>query len=133
MESKNSHSQTVDKQFGSQAQDYLTSAVHSQGPDLQRLATMLQSHPDARVIDLGCGAGHASFVAAKAVKEVVAYDLSAQMLEVVSQAAKMEAAGKDVHYFENIEGGHGAGSTSEQTAKTWALNYTFLWDVLGKK
>jgi len=34
MESKNSHSQTVDKQFGSQAQDYLTSTVHSQGPDL---------------------------------------------------------------------------------------------------
>ncbi len=48
-------------------------------------------------------------------------------------AAKMEAAGKDVRYFENIEGGHGAGSTSEQTAKTWALNYGFLWDVLGKK
>ncbi len=47
--------------------------------------------------------------------------------------AKMEAAGKDVRYFENIEGGHGAGSTSEQTAKTWALNYGFLWDVLGKK
>lgn len=88
MESKNSHSQTVDKQFGSQAQDYLTSTIHSQGPDLQRLVQLLQSHPDARVIDLGCGAGHASFVAAKAVKEVVAYDLSAQMLEVVSQAAK---------------------------------------------
>ncbi|WP_425477140.1 prolyl oligopeptidase family serine peptidase [Solilutibacter silvestris] len=48
-------------------------------------------------------------------------------------AAKMEAAGKNVRYFENIEGGHGAGSTSEQTAKTWALNYAFLWDVLGKK
>ncbi|MBS0198924.1 MAG: S9 family peptidase [Proteobacteria bacterium] len=47
--------------------------------------------------------------------------------------AKMEAAGKDVRYFENIEGGHGAGSTSEQTAKTWALNYGFLWDQLGKK
>ncbi len=47
--------------------------------------------------------------------------------------AKMEAAGKDVRYFENVEGGHGAGSTSEQTAKTWALNYAFLWDKIGKK
>ncbi|MGA5654479.1 class I SAM-dependent methyltransferase [Rahnella contaminans] len=84
----NTHSQAVDKQFGSQAQNYLTSAVHSQGADLQRLAVLLAPFPDAQVIDLGCGAGHASFVAARAVKNVIAYDLSAQMLEVVAQAAK---------------------------------------------
>ena len=47
-------------------------------------------------------------------------------------AAKMLAAGKDVRYFENIEGGHGAGSTNAQTARTWALNYTFLWNTLAK-
>lgn len=88
MENKNSHSQAVDKQFGSQAQDYLTSAVHSQGADLQRLATLLQSYPDALVIDLGCGAGHASFIAASVVSRVIAYDLSAQMLDVVAKAAK---------------------------------------------
>ncbi|GBU14108.1 S-adenosyl-L-methionine-dependent methyltransferase [Enterobacterales bacterium] len=88
MENKNSHSQAVDKQFGSQAQNYLTSAVHSQGADLQRLATLLRAYPDARVIDLGCGAGHASFIAATVVNKVIAYDLSAQMLEVVAKAAK---------------------------------------------
>ena len=80
MNMKNTHSQAVDKQFGSQAQDYLTSAVHSQGKDLQRLATLLAPYKEAQVIDLGCGAGHASFVAAGAVKNVIAYDLSAQML-----------------------------------------------------
>lgn len=37
---------------------------------------------------MGCGAGHASFVAAQHVKQVVAYDLSSQMLEVVAKAAK---------------------------------------------
>jgi SAM-dependent methyltransferase len=37
---------------------------------------------------MGCGAGHASFAAAHQVKQVVAYDLSAQMLDVVAQAAK---------------------------------------------
>lgn len=88
MENKNSHSQAVEKQFGSQAQDYLTSAVHSQGADLQWLAALLRAYPDARVIDLGCGAGHASFIAASVVNNVVAYDLSAQMLEVVAKAAK---------------------------------------------
>lgn len=87
MNMKNTHSQAVDKQFGSQAQDYLTSAVHSQGKDLQRLATLLAPYKEAQVIDLGCGAGHASFVAAGAVKNVIAYDLSKQMLDVVAQAA----------------------------------------------
>ncbi len=86
--SNNSHRQAVDKQFGSQAQDYLTSTVHSQGEDLQQLAMLLQPHPDALVIDLGCGAGHASFVAASVVNKVIAYDLSSQMLDVVMQTAK---------------------------------------------
>ncbi len=45
-------------------------------------------------------------------------------------AAKMLAAGKDVRYFENIEGGHGAGATNAQTAHTLALSYRFLWNTL---
>ena len=46
-------------------------------------------------------------------------------------AALMEAAGKDVRYFENIEGGHGAGATNAQTARTWALHYAFLRSTVG--
>lgn len=87
MTTQNSHKNAVERQFGDQASAYLTSAVHAQGKDLQRLATLLQPHGDAQLLDLGCGAGHASFAAAVAVKHVVAYDLSAQMLQVVSQAA----------------------------------------------
>jgi prolyl oligopeptidase len=41
-------------------------------------------------------------------------------------AAKLLEAGKDVHYFENTEGGHGAGATNAQTAHVWALHYAFL-------
>lgn len=40
------------------------------------------------MLDMGCGAGHASFTAAGQVAEVTAYDLSSQMLEVVAAAAK---------------------------------------------
>ncbi|MFE8100017.1 class I SAM-dependent methyltransferase [Brenneria goodwinii] len=90
MESKQSHSSSVERQFGSQAQNYLTSSVHAQGKDLERLSALLASFPHASVIDLGCGAGHASFVAAPAVANVVAYDLSAQMLDVVAQAAEQK-------------------------------------------
>jgi prolyl oligopeptidase len=45
-------------------------------------------------------------------------------------AARMLAADKDVRYFENTEGGHGAGATNRQTAHVWALTYAFLWKVL---
>ncbi len=44
--------------------------------------------------------------------------------------AKMKAQGHDVLYFEDTEGGHGAGSTPAQQAHMWALTYAFLWSEL---
>ena len=47
-------------------------------------------------------------------------------------AAEMLAADKDVRYYENTEGGHGAGATNRQQAHLWALTYAFLWKQLGR-
>ncbi|TVP85331.1 MAG: S9 family peptidase [Thioalkalivibrio sp.] len=47
-------------------------------------------------------------------------------------AARMEALGHDFYYFENTEGGHGAGVTSEQRARMQALTYAYLWERLGR-
>ena len=55
--------------------------------DLEWLAAAIAETPAAAVLDLGCGAGHASFAAAAAAREVVAYDLTEAMLRVVEQAA----------------------------------------------
>ena len=41
-------------------------------------------------------------------------------------AARMEAMGYPIYYFENTEGGHGSGVTSEQRARMYALTYTYL-------
>lgn len=46
--------------------------------------------------------------------------------------AKMLEAGKDVRYYENIEGGHGGSANNAQAAHMSALAYTFLWDKLSK-
>ncbi|WP_187770810.1 prolyl oligopeptidase family serine peptidase [Cognatilysobacter lacus] len=46
-------------------------------------------------------------------------------------AAKMLAAGKDVRYYENIEGGHGGSANNAQAAHMSALAFTFLWNQLG--
>jgi prolyl oligopeptidase len=40
--------------------------------------------------------------------------------------ARMKDMGYDVQYFENTEGGHGAGADNRQSAHFWALAYTFL-------
>ncbi|HGM8661585.1 TPA: SAM-dependent methyltransferase, partial [Serratia odorifera] len=49
MSNHNSHQNAVDRQFGEQANAYLTSAVHAQGKDLQRLSALLAEHPHARL------------------------------------------------------------------------------------
>lgn len=95
------HHELTKQQFGDQAQAYLTSQVHAQGADLVRLAEWLSEYPAAALLDLGCGAGHASFVAAGVVREVTAYDLSEKMLDVVRQAARDRQLG-------NITTVHGA-------------------------
>ena len=81
------HSQVVQRQFGEQASAYLNSAVHAQGAEFALLQEAVDGRGDARVLDLGCGAGHVSFNVAPSVGEVVAYDLSQQMLDVVAAAA----------------------------------------------
>jgi prolyl oligopeptidase len=44
--------------------------------------------------------------------------------------AKLEAQGHPVYYFENTEGGHGAGAVNKQTAEVTALQYAYLWMML---
>ncbi|MCD7098340.1 prolyl oligopeptidase family serine peptidase [Stenotrophomonas sp. MMGLT7] len=47
-------------------------------------------------------------------------------------AAKMIEAGKDVTYYENIEGGHGGAADNAQAAHMSALAYSFLWERLAR-
>lgn len=45
--------------------------------------------------------------------------------------AALEAAGHQVFYYENIEGGHAGAADNEQVAFKAALTYSFLWQMLG--
>ena len=47
-------------------------------------------------------------------------------------AARMEAMGQKVEYFENLEGGHKGSATNEQLAHRVALMFTHLWTALGE-
>ena len=75
-------------QFGSNAAAYLASPVHARGADLDRLEALTAKLSPGRVLDLGCGAGHASFAMARGgAGRVTAFDPSAQMLSVVAREA----------------------------------------------
>jgi ubiquinone/menaquinone biosynthesis C-methylase UbiE len=82
------HEHAVSQAFGPYAEAYLTSTVHAAGVDLERLSEGVAATGDAIVLDLGAGAGHASFAVAPAAREVIAYDLTPQMLELVASVAR---------------------------------------------
>lgn len=94
----------VAQQFGNTANAYLTSTVHSTGKDLQALRDIAARHASPDILDLGCGAGHASFAVSPVARNVKAYDLSQQMLDVVARAAWERGLG-------NIETHRGAAET----------------------
>src|SRR3978361_753299 len=77
----------VAAQYGPRADDYVSSLHHSTGDDLDQLAELLRGHPQARVLDLGCGGGHVSYRAAPLVGSVVACDLTPDMLQAVARTA----------------------------------------------
>ena len=75
------------EQYASRARDYVTSAVHSAGADLDQIEAELRGQGVGRVLDLGCGGGHVSYRVAPHVAEVVACDVTASMLEAVAVEA----------------------------------------------
>jgi ubiquinone/menaquinone biosynthesis C-methylase UbiE len=82
------HEQSISKSFSASAEKYLTSSVHAAGADLGFLARSVAALDQPKVLDLGCGAGHASFATAPFAREVIAFDLTPAMLEVTAAAAK---------------------------------------------
>ena len=48
-------------------------------------------------------------------------------------AAKMEAQGHDVLFYENTDGGHAAAADHRQAAEMWALSFVYLAEELGLK
>lgn len=77
----------VKKQFGANAAAYATSAVHAQGASLARLVELVQPQPGWRVLDVATAAGHTAFAFAPHVAQVVATDLTPEMIPVAAKLA----------------------------------------------
>ena len=66
--------------FGQRAAFYMTSAVHKDKVVLDRLIELAQVKPTDRVLDVATGTGHTAFAFAPHVREVVATDITPEML-----------------------------------------------------
>lgn len=71
---------TVQKQFGTNADKYVTSSTHSKGADLLLLPKWLKLPSDATVLDIATGGGHAAKALAPHAAYVFATDLTYEML-----------------------------------------------------
>ncbi len=87
------HTSIVQKQFGTVAEAYLSSEVHGQGADLAAIADKVKNTSGAKLLDLGCGAGHVSFAIAPYVESAIAYDLSLEMIDIVDKEVKRRDLG----------------------------------------
>jgi SAM-dependent methyltransferase len=78
----------VQRQFGAAAANYAVSAVHSGGPTLDAVVERAALRGTERVLDVGTGAGHTALALAKRAAEVIALDLTEEMLATAAGLAR---------------------------------------------
>lgn len=93
--------QVNQQQYQEKSEAYLHSTVHAQGVEFAKMQSVIAQYPHAQVLDLGCGGGHVTYHVATVAEHVTAYDLCAEMVELVMQQAQQ----KSLH---NVHGKVGA-------------------------
>ena len=77
-------------QFGANAANYATSPVHAKGASLDRMVEVTAPQAHWRGLDIATAAGHTAFAFAPHVAEMVATDLTPEMVELcASRAAEL--------------------------------------------
>ena len=115
----------VQDQFGAVARNYVTSAVHVRGADLDRIGEEAAQLRPNLALDVGTAAGHVALVLAPHSRTVVGLDLTAPMLEQ-AQRVLMRHNGTvlGVTYLDNS-------SDSEQFVRREHITYPVIRDVSG--
>lgn len=70
----------VQQQFGKSADSYVSSTIHKDGNDLQKLLEMAMTTGEEELLDVATGGGHTANAFASCVKKVTAVDLTPEML-----------------------------------------------------
>ena len=91
----------VQQQFGPAAEAYVSSATHAQGEDLQRLLELAAPSGGDRVLDVATGGGHTALAFAAHVEEVIALDLTVEMLHAARRHIQAQGV-RNVTYVRGL-------------------------------
>jgi ubiquinone/menaquinone biosynthesis C-methylase UbiE len=94
-----SHKAQVQAQFGASAHDYVTSAGHAGGADLERLVGWGRKRGASRVLDVATGGGHTALAFSAFTPTVVSTDLTPSMLEAARDFIGSKAATGNVRFL----------------------------------
>ncbi len=86
----------VRQQFGAHAESYVRSPDHATSQSLDRLLEIVQPRPEWRALDVATGGGHTALALAPRVRQVVASDLTLQMLAAAERFIRS-------HGHDNVE------------------------------
>lgn len=95
----------VRKNFGQRASEYRLSTTHGNPVDLERMINLIKPTSDDIALDVATGGGHTAIALAKYVKQVVAIDITPEMLAEAEMASNQESVSnisfrtEDVHNF----------------------------------
>lgn len=81
MTEKDNITKKVQQQFGAHAQNYVHSATHATGEDLDWILKFANPQPHEAVLDVATGGGHTALKFAPHVQRVVATDITQKMLD----------------------------------------------------
>ena len=90
----------VREQFGKTAQAYVQDAHFAGGKDLEEAVRLLQPSHDDNMLDVACGGGHTALFFAPLVRQVVASDLTMQMLKKAQEHLAEEGSVDNVVFRE---------------------------------
>jgi ubiquinone/menaquinone biosynthesis C-methylase UbiE len=82
----------VQAQFGQSAHDYVTSAGHAGGEDLERLVAWGRKRGALRVLDVATGGGHTALAFAGFTPAVIATDLTLPMIAAAGEFTRGKGA-----------------------------------------
>jgi ubiquinone/menaquinone biosynthesis C-methylase UbiE len=75
----------VKRQFGQNAERYVSSYDHSKGESLDRMVELVAPQSQWSVLDIATGGGHTALAFAPRVREVVATDITQEMLDAADR------------------------------------------------
>src|SRR6056297_587612 len=90
----------IREQFGRTATAFVEAAHFTGGQDLEEAARLLQPSQDDNMLDVACGGGHMALYFSPMVRQVVASDLTMQMLKKAQEHVAEESRAENVIFRE---------------------------------